>query len=118
MKWDIVSGNESLDIFMKDKKGRKGLVHEVAKSNMLETAKYTEGIMIEVWLKRKLWNYSIISDPKIWHWQSQQRKQTSCTVGTSKKWLRAFREVWRHISTTFLSIYERDAMRIHFQLLR
>jgi hypothetical protein len=45
LKWDIVSGNESLDIIMKDKKGRKGLVHEVAKSNMLETHWYMEGIM-------------------------------------------------------------------------
>ncbi len=45
LKWDKVSVNDALDIFMKDEKGGKGLVREVAKSNMLETRRYMEGIM-------------------------------------------------------------------------
>jgi hypothetical protein len=45
LKWDKTSVDKALNIFMKDERDGKKLVHEVAKSNMLETARYTEGVM-------------------------------------------------------------------------
>jgi hypothetical protein len=44
LKWDEDSVNEALAMFLKDDNGGKGLVHEVARSNMLQTRRYTEGI--------------------------------------------------------------------------
>ena len=44
LKCDENSVNELLDMFLKDNNGGKGLICEVAKSNMLQTYRYTEGI--------------------------------------------------------------------------